>query len=177
MGRMRVLVLSVALATVAVAQPAPVARLRPTTPRLTALIAEATARSATFRNMSVSLETTDGMVFFDEGRCTRGANACLRHQLTPAGGHRLLFVVVDPRRPDVTLMASIGHELRHALEVLEDPSVRTTAGLKDFYLRDTRTEFPPRLIETEAAQWAGDAVLREIQQSRSRERQQVRGSP
>jgi hypothetical protein len=155
---------------VAFAQPAPVAQLRPTTPRLAALIEEATTRSPTFRNMVLSLETTDGMVFVDEGRCTRGANACLTHRLTQAGGYRLLFVVIDPRRRDLDLMASIGHELQHALEVLADPSLRTTAALKDFYLRDTRTEFPPRLIETAAAQWAGDAVLREISQSRSLER-------
>jgi hypothetical protein len=167
---MRLLVLSAALTCVAFAQPRPVARLRPTTPRLAALIEEATARSQTFRNMVAALETTDGMVFVNEGRCTRGATACLSFQLTQAGRHRLLFVFIDPRRPDVNLMASIGHELRHALEVLADPSVRSTATLKDFYLRDTRTEFPPRLIETAAAQWAGDAVLREIQQSRSRQR-------
>ena len=126
--------------------------------------------------MVASLETTDGMVFIDEGKCARGANACLRLQLTQAGPNRLLFVVIDPRRPAVNLMASIGHELRHVLEVLADPSVRTTAGLKDLYLRDTRTEFPPRLIETAAAQWAGDAVLREISESLSRERQRDRGS-
>jgi hypothetical protein len=174
-GLMRLLVLSAALTCVAFAQPAPAARLRPTTPRLAALIEEATARSPTFRKMVASLESTDGMVFIDEGRCARGANACLTFQLTQAGRHRLLFVFIDLRRPDVDLMASIGHELRHALEVLADPSVRTTAALKDLYLRDTRTEFPPRLIETAAARWAGDAVRREIQQSRSRPPADVRG--
>ena len=174
---MRLFVLSAALIGVALAQPAPAARLRPTTTRLAAFIEEATARSPTFRTMVASLEVTDGMVFIDEGKCARGAKACLRFLLTQAGPYRLLFIVIDPRRPDVNLMASIGHELRHALEVLADPSVRTTAGLKDFYLRDTRTEFPPRLIETAAAQWAGDAVLREIQQSRSQERRRRRESP
>ena len=176
MGRTRALVLSAALTCVAFAEPAPGARLRPTTPRLSALIEEAAARSPTFRNMIASLETTDGMVFVDEGPCTGRVNACLKLQLTQGGRYRLLFIVIDPRRPDVSLMASISHELQHALEVLADPSVRTTAALKDFYLRDTRTEFPPRLIETAAAQWAGDLVHREIRQSRSRDRARVQES-
>jgi hypothetical protein len=141
-----------------------VVRLHPTTQRLAALIEEATARSSTFRNMVASIEATDGMVFIDEGRCSRGVPACLIWQLTQAGRYRVLFVVIDTRRPDIHLMASIGHELRHALEVLEDPAVRTTAAIKRLYMRQLAVG--SNIVETAAATAAGEDVLREIHQSR-----------
>lgn len=151
-----------------------VVRLHPTTQRLAALIEEATARSSTFRNMVASIEATDGMVFIEEGKCPRGVPACLIWQLTQAGRYRVLFVVIDTRRPDIHLMASIGHELRHALEVLEDPSVRTTAAIKRFYMRQLAAG--SYIVETAAATAAGVDVLREIHQSRAQEKMRTPGS-
>ena len=136
---------------------------------MAALIGEATARSPTFKNLVASIEATDGMVFVDEGKCPRHIPACLVWQLTHAGAFRVLFVVIDTRRPDIHLMASIGHELRHALEVLEDSSIRTTSALKQFYMREGK-EVRPHVVETAAGHAAGDTILLEIQQSRARER-------
>lgn len=168
-GLMAALVCS---ATLAHAQDAPsgppVVRLRPTTPRLATLIDEAKSLSPTFGNLVASLEATDGMVFIDEGKCPRAAPACLKLRMTQAGRHRVLFVVINTARPDVRLMASIGHELQHALEVLADPLVQTTTALRLFYLGG-KSEYTRDLVETAAAQSAGDRVLREIQRSRTRE--------
>lgn len=151
-----------------------VVRLRPTTKRLAVLIEEARARSSTFRQLVASIEATDGMVFIDEGRCSRGVPACLLWQLTQAGRYRVLFVVIDTRRPDIHLMASIGHELRHALEVLEDPSVRTTAAIERFYMRQLAAG--SYIVETAAATAAGVDVLGEIHRSRAQEKMRTPGS-
>jgi hypothetical protein len=148
-----------------------VVRLRPTTKRLAVLIEEATARSPTFRDMVASIEATDGIVFIDEGNCSRGVPACLLWQLTQAARYRVLFVVIDTRRPDIHLMGSIGHELRHALEVLDDPSVRTTAAIERFYMRQLAAG--SYIVETAAATAAGVDVLREIHQSRTQEKKRT----
>ena len=138
------------------------------TSRLVALIDEGAARSPTFRSLVIALEGTDGMVFVEERRCPRRVPACLIWQLTLAGPYRMLFVVIDTRRPDINLMASIGHELHHALEILGDPSIRSTRALMWFYMREGK-RVQPLVVETAAAQAAGDTILREIQQSRERE--------
>jgi len=144
--------------------PLRVTGVRPTTSRLGALIDEATARSPTFKSLIIALEGTDGMVFVEDRKCPRPVPACLIWQLTLAGPYRVLFVVIDTHRPDIHLMASIGHELHHALEILGDPSIRTTRALMRFYLREG-TKVQPLVVETAAAQAAGDTILREIQQS------------
>ena len=173
------LVLLVSTAPLAAAQDASriaavLPRVRSTTERLAALIDEASTRSPTFRDLVVSIERTDGIVYVDEGRCSRGVPACLTWQLTPAAGYRILFAVIDTRRPALDLMASIGHELRHALEVLEDPSVRTSAAVKRFYMR--YAVVGSHVIETAPARAAGEAVRYEIERSRVQEQTPIQRS-
>jgi hypothetical protein len=77
-----------------------------------------------------------------------------------AGPNRLLRILVDPRRaPGCELIASIGHELQHALEALSNPSIRTSFGLSSFF-----HQIGPegsRRFETPEAIQAGVAVAEE----------------
>jgi len=61
-------------------------------------------------------------------------------------------------------MASLGHELRHALEVLAEPSVRTGYGMLSRYKRNGAVQ--GETFETEAAIAAGDAVYTELKRRR-----------
>jgi hypothetical protein len=83
--------------------------------------------------------------------------------------NRLLRIVVDTRKTDCTLIASIGHELRHAIEVLQDRSVTSDAALFHFYAREGRHTTPDPLgaWETEAAVRAGMDVLAELRERRT----------
>jgi len=82
-----------------------------------------------------------------------------------AGPNRMLRVVVDDRsRSDVETMASIGHELRHALEVLTESNVTTGAGMFNFYRHSGGIQ---GVFETEAAIAAGDAVHNELKRRRA----------
>ncbi len=144
------------------------ARIRPGNARLTALVGNATARSVTFRTLVTSIEQTDGVVLIDEGRCPRGVAACLTWNVTLAGGYRLLFVLIRMDRPDDEIMASIGHELQHALEVLSNPLLTSTAAIQLFYMPPVSPE-SPRAIETRAAEEAGYAILREVRRIHSRD--------
>jgi hypothetical protein len=134
--------------------------------RLASLISEARERSHTFTALITSIDSTDGIVFIEEGRCRRGAPACLTWHVTLAGPYRMLFVRLDPRRSDLDLMASAGHELQHALEVLANASLRSTAAIQLFYMRGMSPE-TLRTPETAAAEAAGNAVFLEVQRSRS----------
>ena len=75
--------------------------------------------------------------------------ACLVLGVTQAGPNRVLHIRVDKRRTGRDLMVSIGHELRHAVEVLSDPGFVDTNSARLFYELAARTE--RYSFETEAA--------------------------
>jgi hypothetical protein len=168
------LIASVCLLPVATAAQAPTAastaeavpRVRSDSPRLRGLIDTALASSATFRQLVHAIEATDGIVFVEEGPCVRGVvRACLEHRVTLAGGYRLLFARTAVDRSDIDIMASIGHELQHALEVLAYGYLRSNEAIRLFY-RPVMSPQIARSAETLAAQAAGDAVARELRRLR-----------
>ena len=84
-------------------------------------------------------------------------------KVTVSGPHRILRIVVDPRKANCDVMASIGHELWHALEVLRETSIRSDAALRFFYMTEGQQVLSiPTMWETAAAQKAGFDVLREL---------------
>jgi hypothetical protein len=82
--------------------------------------------------------------------------------VTTDGGHRFLQVHVDAAAADWDVMGSIGHELRHVIEVLGNPSVKTTDDLHTFYLHADSTGGFLKPFETRAAVEAGEAVRAEV---------------
>jgi hypothetical protein len=134
-------------------------RIRTDSPVLGTLIRDASERSQTFRELVTAIDASDGIVYVRVGSCGR-LRACLLHRVGLAGPYRVLTILVDPQRPDVTLMGAIGHELRHAVEVLSDPAIRSDAAVLAFYRR-----YGVRMrgvLETREAIDAGDAVRNEL---------------
>ena len=144
---------------------APDAHVRGLSPRVRATITEATAQSKTFRGLVGRIGNTDGIVFVAEGQCGHGVRACLLHAVTIVGPNRLLWILVDPRKTDREAMVSIGHELQHAVEVLDEPSVRSTDAIYRLLLRIGGDRDSPGRFETEAATRAGEAVSRDLRKS------------
>lgn len=143
----------------------PHAHVRPTTPALAALIAGAMEGSATFRQIVRTIQDSDTYVYVLEGDCGHGVRACFTG-VTTAGARRIMRVTValDAGRPEWDAMGSIGHELRHTIEAIQDPAVRSTND--QFFLyerigyRGTSTS-----RETTAAVDAGNAVRAEVRRS------------
>ena len=140
------------------------AHVRPATPALRSLIARAAEASATFRQLLQTIEDSDTYVYVLEGDCGHGVRACAGG-VTPSGARRIMRVTIAlDHTPDLTAMASIGHELRHTIEAIQDPTVRSTDA--QFFLyqrigyRGTSTS-----RETPAAVEAGNAVRAEIRRS------------
>ena len=137
----------------------PIARVRGRTLAIADVIQEAAARSATFRGLVDTINASDGIVYVDEGDCGRAGRACLVG-VTVAGPYRLIWVKVDPRKADWDLMGSIGHELRHAVEVLGNPRITSTSSMYFFYEREGHRA--PVGFETKAAIQAGNRVRAEV---------------
>ena len=139
-------------------------RVRTTNTAIATLLTEASTRSSTFRELVRTIERTDGIVYVEPGQCRHGVRACLSLSITGAGGFRILRVLVDLATNAIELMATIGHELRHALEILAEPNVRSTPDAWLYYARVAPTSLG--VFETEAAITAGLAVERELNRSR-----------
>jgi hypothetical protein len=136
-------------------------RVRSEYPAIAAAIVEANEHSPVFRSMVDALEATDGLVYVREGVCRIGVRACLAgvHSASPI---RLVYIKVETRKAvGCELMASLGHELQHALEVLWNPKVVDNRSLAHFYLRAGPTGDADR-FETEAAVRAGLLVEKDL---------------
>ena len=137
-----------------------VAHVRSTNVDLGALIDQAGERSATFRALLDTINTSDSFVFVEAGECGHGVRACFV-SVTAAGAYRYMRVVVDTRKADWDLMGSIGHELRHTIEVIANPNVRNDVN-KHFFYQQIGTRGTATARETQAAVDAGNTVRAEV---------------
>jgi hypothetical protein len=137
------------------------ARVRSSDAYLRAMIEEAARRSPTFRRLIVTIEATNGIVYVEHGNCLHGVRACLALDVTRAGDYRILRVTVDARQPDWHVMPLIGHELRHALEVLNDPGLVDGPRVFLFYAQHHNAKDQP--FETDAAVETEDAVRKDLE--------------
>jgi len=138
------------------------AHLRWDSPIVGAAIHDALDRSRTFRAMVAAINASDAYVVISVGHCGHGVRACFVSVRT-AGSNRYMFVHIDPARRGCELMAAIGHELRHTLEVIAEPSVRSDDE-KFFFYERTAMHLGSGERETLAARDAGNAVRSEIDQ-------------
>jgi len=125
---------------------------------LVRVVRDATVRSATFRQLVDAIGETDGIVYVQQGDCGHGVRACVMG-VVAAGAHRIVWVRVDVHKSDWDLMGSIGHELQHAMEVLGNPSITSTAAMQAFYKREGRRI--GNVFETSAAVRVGYHVRAE----------------
>jgi hypothetical protein len=140
-------------------------RVRSTDVLIATMIDQVSERSATFRRLVATINASDGLVYVEAGQCGRGARACLV-TVKVAGPNRLLSIWIDTRTVDAEFMGLIGHELRHAIEVLSDPSVKNGHDMSNFYQRRGSRSAEGR-FETQAAIEAGEAVRAEVRKSRT----------
>jgi hypothetical protein len=128
-------------------------------PMIAALIQEGTEHSPTFRRLVNTIDATNGLVYVEQGTCHHHVRACLVLTVQVAGPYRLLRILVDIHTTHGELLASIGHELQHAVEALSDPHVTDTTSI--FNLFDRIGQRGQDRFETIAATEAGLDVLAE----------------
>src|SRR5215471_12855248 len=143
----------------------PKSRVRSEDRVLAGFITRASLGSATFRRLLTAIESTNGIVYVEAGKCSHGGvRACLQMWMRTAGGNRFLRVRVDRQREDSDLdvMTSIGHELQHAIEALSDATVVDGTTLYSFFRRYAPTD--DNRFETTAAVTIGNTIRDELRQ-------------
>jgi hypothetical protein len=134
--------------------------------QLAAAVANAASRSAILNDLLHRVQRTNGLVFVTplpvltpEKNLLGG----LSHDISVAGSFRVLRIFLNGKRDDAA-MAIVGHELRHALEVLESPAA-TRAEVDALY---DRLGWPTSAltVETQQALDAQYAIARELRASK-----------
>ena len=113
----------------------PLVRLKPADPEMRRLIGEGYGRSTSFRELVDALHRTNAIVTVQFGMC---ANGRFRSCVTNVAGDertRNIRIKVNTRTTDNRLIATIAHELWHALEILADPGARDPESVLALYRR------------------------------------------
>ena len=139
-------------------------RLRPQDPRIIQVLKEGMAKSATFRALVERIEASHVIVYIAVNPILKPSLSGALNWMTRAGEFRYVRASV---RPDLTfnqMIATVAHELQHAIEVIEDESVIDEASLVAMYKRigQPSSAAGPLGWETLEAQRMGGQVRREL---------------
>jgi hypothetical protein len=142
---------------------APDRRVRSADRRIGQLLATGMDRSPTFAHLVRAVNASDVIVYIEPTRLLPKTLAGRLLLLPRAGEQRYLRIQVRVDLPGRELIALIAHELRHALEVAADPTVRDDHGMLALYQRIGRaTAGTLHAFDTEEAQIAGRRVRQEL---------------
>lgn len=138
------------------------ARVRGATPAINTMLANGVRRSSTLARLVKEIDSTDVIVYVELiSTLPAGLDGRLTF-LTTAGGIRYLRVQVPTNVAKDDLLAVIGHELQHALEVAENPSVRSSDDLAVLYRRIGVQGASTDRFDTAAARSIGRRVRAEL---------------
>jgi hypothetical protein len=129
------------------------------------LIAQGMAQSPTFRRLVNRIERSDVIVYVDLRPDMRDSIGGSLRFLAKSATHRFLRVQVNRADAPVWQVALLGHELQHAVEVVEAEEVASGDDLRSLYRRiGVRTGIDA--YDSMAAREAGYTVRDEIVASR-----------
>lgn len=139
-------------------------RIRPQDNRTTAMMAAGVARSASFRALVDRVEASDVFVYVGMSPLLKSSMAGRLTWMTKAGGYRYLRAAISTDLSSDSIIASLAHELQHAVEVIEDSNVVDEKSLEKLYKRIGRRSQASATTawETVAAQEAAIRVRREL---------------
>ena len=133
-----------------------------------ALLDQGAAESPTLERLLAQLQQTDTIVYVQPGICAFGHfRACLPNFVARSGSVRYLRIVFDPHQArGPQLIALIGHELQHAVEIARAPAVHDADGMGRLFRKIGISPACPKALpdcfETDAARLAGDSILEEL---------------
>ena len=140
------------------------ARIRPQDARLTTLLREGMTRSATFRALVNRIEASDLIVYVSLSPVMKARLAGKLTWMGRAGHFRYVRATINAGQHNNQMIATLAHELQHAVEVLQDESVSDQRSLQELYKRIGRPSHSGAgaAWETIAAQEMGLRVRREL---------------
>ena len=135
-----------------------IAHIRTAVPRIQTALRDGYRGSSTFRTLVDRLRGTGAVVYIDAGRCRPQARLPLEGCAMPLASTaavRYVRVLVDTGGGGDRLVALIGHELQHAVEI----TAASHAG-------DER-EVAPSIEETTSARTCAADILKELRSERT----------
>jgi hypothetical protein len=137
-------------------------RVRSNDPQLAHLLSDGARRSRTFAQLVTRVHATD-LIVYVESTHSLPPDTVGRLQLqSVVNGCRYLRVQVKSTLLRDEMIAVIGHELRHALEVADDPTVLDNAALRALYKRIGYPAGHNGGFDTDAAKRTGFQVRDEL---------------
>jgi hypothetical protein len=139
-------------------------RLRPQDARLSQLLRQGAERSTTFKALVDRIEAGDVIVYLAINPLMKQAYSGMLTWMTKAGGFRYVRASISPDLTPDQMIATLAHELQHAVEVVEDSAVTDEKTLVALYKRigSPNRSSSSTGWETVAAQEAGYQVRREL---------------
>jgi hypothetical protein len=125
------------------------------------ILEKARARSPTVARLVAELQETDVIVFVVAGWLA-GRAECIADLIATTRTVRYVRVVLRLPNAERRLMAVLGHELQHAVEIARMPAVRDARSLAAAYLRIGVPMARNTDFETQAAVKTGQQVAREV---------------
>jgi hypothetical protein len=124
------------------------------------LIAEGCQASPSFRALVERLRSTNLIIYIEPAVQLPGVTIGITQLLGVNGEFRYLRVSVDAHATRKALIALVGHELQHAVEIGEAPEVVDQATLRAFFRRIGHESVDG--YDTEAAHAIGARVWNEL---------------
>lgn len=141
-------------------------RVRALTPRLAVALESGARRSPTFQGLLETLQQRDVIVQFLDEPDLRPPTAAQLMIIPVPGEVRFVRVQVANRRDGDDLVALLGHELVHALEIAREPRVRDAETLETLYRRIGFGLEQDQQYDTQEANVVERRIRRELQDER-----------
>jgi hypothetical protein len=139
----------------------PWARVRAVHARVEKLVGLGMDRSATFRQLVRRIEASDVIVYIEARHDLKEDVGASMRFVARSTRDRYVRVLLNARHNEPTLVALLGHELQHVVEVAEHPEVGSPDELREFYRRlGLRTG--PDSFDSAAARETGYLVRAEL---------------
>jgi hypothetical protein len=149
-----------------------VAVVRPVSPTLAEAVVDGRRRSGTFNELMDRLERSDLIVYLRLGSCPDPQSVACLSMIGATSSNRFVRITFVMQMHGVEtvlavftdhLIAQIGHELQHALEIADDPAVVDSLTLEAAYRRSGfRPDPRTTTYETTKAMAAGRSILNEL---------------
>lgn len=140
------------------------AHVRPQDDRLAQVLRDGAARSTTFKALVDRIEASEVIVYVALNPLMKSNLSGMLTWMTKAGGIRYVRASISTDLTPDQMIATVAHELQHAVEVIEDQTVTDEKSLVALYRRigHQNNGSSSTRWETAAAQQMGFQVRREL---------------
>lgn len=142
--------------------PSSIVRLRPLTSLASEFVARGLDGSQTFRSLVERIERSDVVVYVELVYRRPGAPDGATRLVNASRYFRFLHVTINCELDPWAIVAMLGHELQHAVEIAERPEIRDDASLARYYREEGITDARDGCVCSEAARETARRVRSEL---------------